>query len=69
MKLLRTFAAVLTFAGILAGCLALLLMVLLMARFPPLLIGLLLACWIYCRLVKALAPGTAAREPTSALAK
>jgi len=46
MKLLRVFAAVFLFAGILAGCLALLLLVLLLARFPPLLIAELLACWI-----------------------
>ncbi|EHG7596365.1 hypothetical protein J5Y42_004657 [Salmonella enterica] len=59
MKLLRIFAAVFMFAGILAGCLVLLLL-----RFPPLLIAVLLACWIFCRLVKALAPGTAAAEST-----
>ncbi|MDH1542670.1 hypothetical protein N5E83_18210 [Stutzerimonas stutzeri] len=46
MKLLRIFAAVFMFAGILAGCLALLLLVLLMVRFPPLLISVVLACWI-----------------------
>lgn len=56
MKLLRVFAAVFMFAGILTGCLALLLLVILMVRFPPLLIAVLLACWIFCRLVKALAP-------------
>lgn len=65
MKLLRTFAAVLMFVGILTGCLALLLLVILMVRFPPLLIAVLLACWIFCCLVKALAPGTAATEPTT----
>ncbi len=32
-QLLRTFAAVLMFAGILAGCLALLLLVILIVRF------------------------------------
>ncbi len=37
MKLLQIFAAVFMFAGILAGCLGLLLLVLLMVRFPPLL--------------------------------
>ena len=50
MKLLRIFAAVFMFAGILAGCLALLLLVLLMVRFPPLLIAVVLACWIFARL-------------------
>lgn len=47
--LLRTFAAAFVFAGILAGCLATLLLVILMVRFPPLLIALVLACWIYQR--------------------
>lgn len=63
MKLLRIFAAVFMFAGILAGCIALLLLVLLMVRFPPLLIAVLLACWIFCRLVKALAPGQPRQSP------
>ncbi|MCQ4330720.1 hypothetical protein [Stutzerimonas stutzeri] len=48
MKLqLRTFASASMFAGILAGCLAKLLLVILMVRFPPLLIAVVLACWIY----------------------
>ncbi|EPV0080015.1 hypothetical protein F3G54_00990 [Pseudomonas aeruginosa] len=67
MKLLRIFAAVLMFAGILAGCVALLLLVLLMVRFPPLLIAVLLACWMFCRLVNALAPGTAAAKSNTTL--
>ncbi|WP_298184254.1 hypothetical protein [uncultured Pseudomonas sp.] len=66
MKLLRIFAAVFMFAGILAGCLALLLLVILMVRFPPLLIAVLLASWIFCRLVKVLAPGKATAKPTTA---
>ncbi|ELP3489924.1 hypothetical protein ABZR11_27145 [Pseudomonas aeruginosa] len=65
MKLLRIFAAVFLFAGILAGCLALLLLVLLMVRFPPLLIAVLLACWIFYRLVKAFTPGTATAASTT----
>ena len=48
--LLRTFAATLMFAGILAGCLAILLLVILMVRFPPLLIAVVFACWIYRKL-------------------
>jgi len=48
--LLRTFAAAFMFAGILAGCLAVILLVVLMVRFPPLLIALVLACWIFNRL-------------------
>ncbi|EJY6032634.1 hypothetical protein N1Z63_005841 [Pseudomonas aeruginosa] len=45
--LLRTVASVFMLAGILAGCLALLLLVILIVRFPPLLIAVLVACWIY----------------------
>ncbi|MBV6142865.1 hypothetical protein [Pseudomonas aeruginosa] len=47
--LLRTFAAAFMFAGILAGCLAILLLVILMVRFPPLLVAVVLACWILNR--------------------
>lgn len=47
--LLRTFAAAFMFAGILAGCLAALLLVILMVRFPPLLLAVVLACWILTR--------------------
>ena len=53
MKLLRILAAVFMFTGILAGCLALLLLVLLMVRFPPILIAVLLTCWIVSRLLDA----------------
>ena len=53
MKLwLCTFAAVFVFAGILVGCLAIVLLVILMVRFPPLAIALLLACWIFNRLAR-----------------
>lgn len=52
MTLLRILAAVFMFVGIFAGCLALLLLVILLVRFPPLLIVVLLACWILCRLLK-----------------
>ncbi|CAM5435101.1 Lipoprotein OS=Stutzerimonas stutzeri OX=316 GN=GQA94_07025 PE=4 SV=1 [Stutzerimonas stutzeri] len=48
--LLRTVASVFMFAGILAGCLATLLLVILIVRFPPLLIAVVLACWIYRKL-------------------
>ncbi|HBP5357369.1 hypothetical protein [Pseudomonas sp. WS 5011] len=51
--LLRTVAAVFMFAGILAGYLALLLLVILMVRFPPLLIAVLVACWLLSRLQKS----------------
>ncbi|WP_236206902.1 hypothetical protein [Pseudomonas tohonis] len=52
-RLLRTFGAAMMFAGILAGCLAALLLVIVMVRFPPLLIAVVLACWIFCRLQAA----------------
>jgi len=51
--LLQTVAAVFMFAGILAGYLALLLLVILMVRFPPLLIAVLVACWLLSRLQKS----------------
>ena len=49
-RLLRTLGAAMMFAGILAGCLAILLLVMLMVRFPPLLIAVVLACWIFSRI-------------------
>tara|TARA_Y100001968_G_scaffold333646_1_gene397889 strand:+ start:2671 stop:2847 length:177 start_codon:yes stop_codon:yes gene_type:complete len=49
-RLLRTLGAAMMFAGILAGCLAVLLLVMLMVRFPPLLIAVVLACWIFSRI-------------------
>lgn len=48
-QLLRTIAAVFVFAGILAGCCAVLLLVILIVRFPPLILVVVLACWIYCK--------------------
>ncbi len=53
MKLLRVFTAATIFTGILSGCLALLLLVILMVRFPPLLVAVLLTCWIFSRLLNA----------------
>ena len=66
MTLLRVLTAVFMFVGILAGCLALLLLVILMLRFPPLLVAVVLACWILCRLLKAFqTPKAAPAKPTS----
>ncbi|WP_313645932.1 hypothetical protein [Pseudomonas sp.] len=67
MSLLRIFAAVVMFVGILAGCVALLLLVIVMMRFPPLLIAVLLACWILCRLLKVFQKSEKAptKPPTS----
>lgn len=53
MKLLRIFSAVFMFAGILAGCLVALLLAILMVRFPPLVVAVLLTCWILSRLLHA----------------
>jgi len=53
--LLRTFAAMFVFAGILVGCLAMLLLVILMMRFPPIILVFVVACWIY-RKVRLPAP-------------
>ncbi len=52
MAILRLLAALLAFAGILAGCLAVLLLIIVLLRFPPLLIALLLACWVCGRLLE-----------------
>jgi CHASE2 domain-containing sensor protein len=49
-QLMRTFATVFMFAGILVDCLAILLLVALMVRIPPLLAAVVLACWILNRL-------------------
>lgn len=54
--LLRTVASAFMFAGILAGCLAVLLLVILMVRFPPLLVVVALACWFFNRLSERIAP-------------
>ncbi|MNN22754.1 hypothetical protein D3C81_1361290 [compost metagenome] len=50
MAILRLFASLLVLAGILAGCIAALLLVIVLLRFPLLLIAVLLACWIVGRL-------------------
>lgn len=52
-QLMRTFAAVFMFAGIFVGCLGVVLLVILMVHFPPLLIAVLIACWLLSRLQKA----------------
>lgn len=51
MTLLRILAAVFMFVGLLTGCLAILLLVLLMVRFPPLLIAVLLALLLFQRFI------------------
>lgn len=50
LAVLKLLGALLVFFGIIAGCMAALLLVIVMVRFPPLLIAVLLACWIFSRL-------------------
>lgn len=50
---IKPIGALLMFVGIVAGCMAALLLIIAMVRFPPLLIALLLACWIFNRLQNA----------------
>ncbi len=50
MAVLKLLAVLFVFVGTLAGCIAALLLVILMVRFPPLLFAVLLACWIFSRL-------------------
>ncbi|MCQ4260870.1 hypothetical protein NA619_23045 [Pseudomonas stutzeri] len=47
MAMLKALAALFTFIGILAGCLAALLVVLLLVRCPLLVLPVLLACCIF----------------------
>ncbi|MGO1268734.1 MAG: hypothetical protein ACTMI6_05510 [Pseudomonas bubulae] len=49
-QLVRIFAALFIFVGILAGCMTAILLLILMVRFPPLLIAAVLTCLIFCRL-------------------
>ena len=49
-QLVRIFAALFIFVGILAGCMTAILLLILMVRFPPLLIAAVLACLIFSRL-------------------
>ncbi|QIM56518.1 hypothetical protein [Pseudomonas veronii] len=50
LAMLKLLGTLLAFVGILAGCIVGLLLVIAMVRFPPLLIAVLLACWIFNRL-------------------
>ena len=49
-QLPQIFAAMFMFAGILAGCITAILLLILMVRFPLLLIAVVLTCWICSRL-------------------
>ncbi len=50
MAILRLLASLFIFVGILVGCVAALLLVVVLLRFPLLLFAVLLACWIFIRL-------------------
>ena len=49
-QLVRIFATLFIFVGILAGCMTAILLLILMVRFPPLLIAAVLTCLIFSRL-------------------
>ncbi len=50
MAILRLLASLFVFVGLLVGCVAALLLVVVLLRFPLLLIAVLLTCWIFSRL-------------------
>ncbi len=56
MTLLRFLLCLFAFIGALAAAGALIISVLLMLRFPPLLVAVVLACWIFSRLQTAAPP-------------
>ncbi|WP_137806043.1 hypothetical protein [Pseudomonas sp. G(2018)] len=57
MSLLRFLLCLFIFIGALAATGELALSILLMLRFPPLLLAVVLACWILSRLLRLLPPG------------
>lgn len=50
MAILRILASLFVFVGILVGCVTALLLIVVLLRFPLLLIAVLLTCWIFSRL-------------------
>ncbi|MDI4117472.1 hypothetical protein QK415_24800 [Pseudomonas aeruginosa] len=56
MRLLRFLLHLLIFIGALAAATALVLSILLMLRFPPLLLAVVLASWMLNRLLRLLCP-------------
>lgn len=50
LAVVKLIGALFVFVGILAGSMVGLLLAIAMVRFPPLLIAVLLACWIFNRL-------------------
>ena len=53
LAVIKVIGGLFVFVGIVAGCMAALLLLLAVVRFPPLLIALLLACWIFRRVQSA----------------
>lgn len=53
MAILRLLASLFVFVGILVGCVAALLLIVVLLRFPLLLIAVLLTCWIFRSLLPA----------------
>jgi fatty acid desaturase len=47
MPTLRLLTSIFAFSGVLAGCFAVVLLLALMWRFPPLMLALLAACWLF----------------------
>lgn len=62
MSLLRFLLCLFAFIGALAAAGALVLSLMLMLRFPPLLIAVALACWLLSKLLRVL--GIPAQEQT-----
>ena len=54
MTLLRFLLWLFAFIGALAAAGALVISVVLILRFPPLLVAVVLACWIHCKMLKVL---------------
>lgn len=53
LAVIKIIGGLFVFVGIVAGCMATLLLLIIVVRFPPLLIALLLACWIFSRVQTA----------------
>ncbi len=66
MPLLKFLLCLLALIGALAAAGALVISVLLMLRFPPLLVAVLLACWILNRLINIRTTPTASRAQSTA---
>lgn len=50
LAMIKLLGAMFVFVGILAGCVTALALVILMLRFPVLLVAMLLTCWIFSRI-------------------